>query len=373
MKGNLSDLAKNILCPPGHGVYTVNTAKERKEKLNSALYPEAQNHEQVQEKWISSYQDLENLTCTNILGICSDTGGGILRSANWGPLFIRLKLLEDLKHQEDFADLGDIRVIPHLLHDKYLNDETIASCRKALYGDEKAPYPVAPLSLTEFYLDHFYEQYPDKTIFALGGDHSISYPLVKSFLRAKKKQKKKIGLIHFDAHTDLLVERLGIDLCFGSWTSHILDDLQDPSHCFQIGIRSTGKPKEHWEKTFGLTQFWSEDVQKLGPETIVEKITEHYQKEGIEELYISFDIDALDSQFASSTGTPEEGGLEPHQAAIIIKGLLKNFPLSGADLMEVAPFLRTEQDHVTEPEDTLMSAQLISKILIEGLNRYAHL
>ena len=56
---------------------------------------------------------------------------------------------------------------------------------------------------------------------------SVSYPLTKAYLTAKKKQGKRAAIIHFDAHTDLLVERLGIDLCFGSWCTHILDDLHE--------------------------------------------------------------------------------------------------------------------------------------------------
>ena len=63
-----------------------------------------------------------------------------------------------------------------------------------------------------------------------------------------------MAIIHFDAHTDLLTERLGIDLCFGSWCTHILEDLNSPSHLVQLGIRSSGKTKSHWENTFGVKQ-----------------------------------------------------------------------------------------------------------------------
>lgn len=146
-------------------------------------------------------------------------------------------------------DLGGIRVIPHLLSDKYLNEATLANCRKALYHDDQSNYCVSPLSITEDVLHDFYAQFPDKGIFGLGGVHSVSYPLTKAYLQAKKKQGKRTAIIHFDAHTDLLIERLGIDLCFGSWCTHILDDLPVPEHLIQVGIRSTGKSKQHWEIT----------------------------------------------------------------------------------------------------------------------------
>ena len=74
----------------------------------------------------------------------------------------------------------------------------------------------------------------------------LSYPLTKAYLKAKREQGKRTAIIHFDAHTDLLVERLGIDLCFGSWCTHILEFLPAPHHLIQFGIRSSGKPKSHW-------------------------------------------------------------------------------------------------------------------------------
>ena len=88
--------------------------------------------------------------------------------------------------------------------------------------------------------------------FHLVGDHSVSYPCVKNFFEHKKKTKTKAGLVHFDAHTDLLDKRLGIDLCFGSWTYHVLPFMEDPTAVAQIGIRSTGKDRQTWEKNFGI-------------------------------------------------------------------------------------------------------------------------
>jgi agmatinase len=366
MNKSLLRSIKQLLCPPGWGVFTVNTAKERKEELANKLYPDSKD---IVKSWQDSFLGFEKQSLTNILGICSDCGGGILRGANWGPLFMRLKLLETLSSGNDFFDLGDVRVIPHLLHDKYLNKQTIESCKQALYQDKFAPHSVSPLSITEEFLDNFYQSYPAKKIFAIGGDHSVSYPLLKSYLKAKKKQGIKVGLIHFDAHTDLLTERLGIDLCFGSWVTHILNDLDSPSLCYQIGIRSSGKSKDHWEKTFGITQYWNSDVNTLGAMEVAHQIIEKLTTDEVDEIYVSFDIDALDSAYASATGTPEPNGLEPHQAIIIIQELQKNFKITGADMVEVAPFVRINPEAMTEPETTLNSAALISKLLIEGLNQ----
>lgn len=359
---NFYEDAIQVLCPPGNGVFTVNTAKERKEILHAILYP----NQVPNEAWKKTLKALENNSEVHILGVPSDCGGGIQRGANWGPLFLRQYLIENNKNLK-VSDLGDIRVIPHLLHDKYLNDETIQNCQRALYSDSSNK-PVSPLSLCEYFLNHFYNCFPQKKVFAIGGDHSVSYPLVKSYLKKSKLQNRNAAVIHFDAHTDLLVERLGIDLCFGSWATHVLDDLNDPSQMIQIGIRSTGKPKEHWEKTFGVKQYWASDVLTRGPEEITEEIIQKLKSKKVDELYISFDIDALDSKYASATGTPEPDGLEPHHALMILRELAKEFPITGADLVEIAPYVKIEaQEQVIEPDSTLQSANAIAKFLLEHM------
>ncbi|MCO4794400.1 MAG: arginase family protein [Bacteriovoracaceae bacterium] len=355
-----------MLCPPGNGVFTVNTAKERKELLHSKLF---ENSDNPSDEWLKCFDNIQNWNKTHLLGVCSDTGGGILRGANWGPLFVRLELLKELKHKNDFIDLGDIRVIPHLLHDKYLNESTLSSCKKALYGDKDSPHPVSPLSLVEYFLDHLYSIKSESNVFAIGGDHSVSYPLVKSWLKNKNKNNIKTALLHFDAHTDLLVERLGIDLCFGSWVTHILDDLPSPSLCHQVGIRSSGKDKSHWEKTFGVHQYWTKEVKSKGPTAIAETIIQKMKAEGTEEIYVSFDIDAIDSNYASATGTPEPNGLEPHEAIVILELVCKEFKVTGADMVEVSPFLDTGNTKGREPDTTLETSALISSLLIREMNK----
>ena len=355
------------LCPPGNGVFTIHTAQEKRQGLHKKIYGTKDN---VEDLWSKSLSDLPNSDQAVILGICSDTGGGILRGANWGPLFLREALLKETKDEFPFFDLGDVRVIPHLLHDKYLNQETITNCRKALYKSEESTLPVGPLSIAEDVASKFYEVFPGKGLFGIGGDHSTSFPLVKAYLQAKKAQGKRVALIHFDAHTDLLVERLGIDLCFGSWVTHILKDLHKPQDAIQIGIRSSGQPKEHWEKTFGVQQFWADEVLNEGPGPIADKILSYLRKEKIEELYVSFDIDALDSSFASATGTPEPNGLSPHDPMVILQELSKEFPISGADMMEIAPFLQTEKDNNHGAETTLMVGASLSSFLIEEITKW---
>lgn len=356
---------EKCLCPPGNGVFTVNTAKERKEELHHALYGQTNDIENV---WTNAVSNLNSSSKAVMLGIASDCGGGILRGANWGPLFLRSTLLKQYPNLTHF-DLGDIRVIPHLLHDKYLNEATIANCRKALYQDENSQYPVSPLTITENVLHDFYAEFPEKGIFGMGGDHSVSYPLTKAYLQAKKKQGKRAAIIHFDAHTDLLVERLGIDLCFGSWCTHILDDLHENNHLIQVGIRSSGKPKSHWESTFGVKQHWAKEIREQGVESIIASIKTQLANEKIDELYVSFDIDALDDSIASATGTPEPDGMNMEETMAILESLAKDYPITGADMMEIAPFTDSSGLGATSAEKTLSAGAKISAFLINEMSK----
>ena len=359
----LKDKLTQCLCPPGNGVFTVNTAKERKEQLHQTIFGQATG---IEDLWKSSLDKLPDASSAIILGVASDCGGGILRGANWGPLFLRSTLLEKYPQLKVF-DLGDIRVIPHLLSDKYLNDATIENCRKALYQNAKSDYFVSPLSITEDILHDFYAAFPEKGIFGIGGDHSVSYPLTKAYLQAKKQQGKRTGIIHFDAHTDLLIERLGIDLCFGSWCTHILEDLPAPEHLIQVGIRSSGKPKSHWESTFGVKQHWAHEVKTLGVEKVIENILAQLAEQNIDELYVSFDIDAIDDSYASATGTPEPDGLMPQEAMQILRSIAEKYRITGADMMEIAPFTDSSGQGEVSRDKTLTVASEISAFLIEEI------
>ena len=355
----MKDLTK-LLTLPGNGVYTVHTGQDKKEKLFKEYFG-TPDLKKAEIKWTKSLDHL-NPKIPWVIGIPSDNGGGIQRGANWGPLMIRQEIFSESK---SYQDLGDVRVIPHLLHDKYLNPATIKMCQKALYGKVNS-LPVSPLSITEKALKDLYKKYPDARILGFGGDHSVSYPLVKAWLESRKNLKKA-GLLHFDAHTDLMDIRLGIDLCFGTWTYAILDDLATTDHIIQVGIRSSGKTKQHWKKALGVEQIWASEVNKNGIEKTAKKLIKDYKKLGIEELYISFDIDALDIKYASATGTPEKEGLLPSDCAAIIRLVSEEFKITGADLMEVAPFVLPEGVEQRDQQNSMSVAGDMAKLLLHVL------
>ena len=358
------ELAAHWLCPPGEGVFTVNTGSGKRLALQKALYGEVS----PREGWARTLADFKDGQVA-IFGIASDCGGGIQRGANWGPLCVREALLQDGKISA--VDIGDVRVIPHLLHDKYLNEATLRECRQALYQNAESSWPVSPLSLAEAAMQAFHEDFPKSSVFGIGGDHSTSLPLVRAWANAPSRQGKKLGLLHFDAHTDLLEKRLGIDFCFGTWTFHVREFFPTPDQLIQVGIRSTGKDRGHWEKTLNLTQWWAREVKELGAMGVAEKIVKSYQKAKVEELYLSFDIDALDTQWASATGTPEDQGLDPVECALIIQHVAKSIPITGADLMEVAPMVNANFSSNMGQRLTMETAAQIARLLLRTLGAHA--
>lgn len=360
---------QNLLTPPGNGVFTVHTAQEKKEKLHQKLFA-SKDPQKVHESWEHSLQQLKGNKKALLLGIPSDCGGGILRGANWGPLFLRETFLTNSLNKY-YHDLGDIRTIPHLLQDELLNEQTIKRCQRSLYGTDQTDFPVSPLSIAERVLDELATIEPEFKLFSLGGDHSVSYPLVKKYLERKKRSGKKVSIIHFDAHTDLLEERLGVPVCFGSWTFHILSSLEDPSQVIQLGIRSSGQNKDFWKKKYGVEQFWANEIINQSAVQMSAQIETILDKNQTEELYVTFDIDALDKEYASATGTPEKDGLFPHHAIDILNHLTKKYKITGADLVEVAPYIShlSEGSRNPEPENTLLSGNAISEFLLAAMNR----
>jgi agmatinase len=209
-----------------------------------------------------------------------------------------------------------------------------------------------------------------KKILMIGGDHSVSYPSVLKWIENAQRRKVKFAIIHFDAHTDLLDKRLGIDICFGSWAFHMIEKLNNPKDLIQLGIRSSGYDRGHWEQKLGVQQFWADEIsQNLSG--ISKQVIQYLNDQGIEEVYLSFDIDALDSKFVSATGTPEANGMFPHHAIELIKAIGYQTQITGADLVEVAPFINSpyKDPAVPEPYTTLQTATSIMKALLEQMQR----
>ena len=264
---------------------------------------------------------------------------------------------------------GDVRVIPHLLHDSMLNNVQTGECRAALYGGPRTGLPVSPLSITERALDDIHrigEHDGDATrVIAIGGDHSVGWPAFVTAFKASRRANKRIGCLHFDAHTDLMPSRLGVKYCFATWAYHANELLERDGRMVQVGIRASGRERDHWESEMGVRQFWSGrsggECERLGPEALAVEVISILEARDVDCVYVSVDIDALADRFAGATGTPEPDGLSPEFVCKAIEIVGRRFPIVAGDLVEVAPPLRP---HTGEPKMTLDSACRILETLL---------
>lgn len=363
MTAFLPDTLSPLLVPPGNGVYAVSTGVTWTHRLHDHLFG-THDAAQVKQAWHAQLTAGPDAGQVLLLGMPFDNGAGIIRGANWGPLALREAFYQQTDTPAVF-DLGDIKVIPHLLMDELLNEATIKQCREALYGDASTTLPVSPLSQLDQLSAYLVTSHPEHKLITLGGDHSISYALVKNYLQAKTAAGRRAAVIHFDAHTDLLDQRMGLPITFGSWATHILPYLSDPSCLIQIGIRATGHDQTHWETRKGVKQFWADQVRMHGPHVIAEKILQHLLAHHIQEVYVSFDIDSLDQHYAAACGTPEGEGLTLEAACDVLDALKQQVPITGADIVEVAPFVSHPGIDHPEPQTTLHSAMRVLSRLID--------
>ncbi len=164
---------------------------------------------------------------------------------------------------------------------------------------------------------------------AIGGDHSISYPILRALGR-----ERPLGMVHIDAHCDTSGPLEGSRFHHGGpFRQAVLDGVLDPERTVQIGIRGSAEMLYEFSYVAGMTVIHAEEVDALGVAAIVARARAVV---GDAPFYLSFDIDSLDPAFAPGTGTPEVGGLTPREALAILRGLA-GLELAGGDVVEVAP------------------------------------
>jgi agmatinase len=160
---------------------------------------------------------------------------------------------------------------------------------------------------------------------SLGGDHYITYPLLKAHF----KKYGPLALVHFDAHRDVEVDdggRIDHGTMFGY---AVREGLIDPRKSVQMGIRTTFTG----ETTMGFRIVYADEVHDSSSDQLAAIIKKQVGKS---KAYLTFDIDCLDPSAAPGTGTPIPGGMSYHQAASVIRKLTDvNFV--AMDVVEVSP------------------------------------
>ena len=168
----------------------------------------------------------------------------------------------------------------------------------------------------------------DKKLFPItfGGEHSITPGCIEPFT----KKFKNICLLHFDAHADLRESYNGQKFSHASAIKRCLD-FKNVS-VISFGIRNISKSEIHFLKKNSrrINIFWAKDKKKWNLSKF-KKIIKN------KTVYLTFDVDGLDSSIMPATGTPEPGGLFWDETLDILKIAMKNSNIVGADINELAP------------------------------------
>jgi len=167
---------------------------------------------------------------------------------------------------------------------------------------------------------------------AIGGDHSITLPI----LRAMAKRHGPVALVHVDAHADVNDDMFGEKEAHGTVFRRAYEEkLIDPAKTYQIGLRGTGYSAEDFKEAagWGFQQYLAQELWGRSLSTLGKEIRRDI---GDAPVYVTYDIDSLDPAFAPGTGTPEIGGLTTPQAMELIRAL-RGLNIVGGDLVEVSP------------------------------------
>jgi agmatinase len=287
------------------------TEKPRYRPVDAMLYPRFSG--------IRTFMRLPQVTDLTdvdfaIVGVPFDTGDTYRIGARFGPEGIRSQsmLLRPFNPALNVAifdycsgvDYGDLPVTPGYLPESHAQIEARAS---AVYASGATP------------------------VF-LGGDHSVSLPL----LRATAKKFGKVALIHFDSHSDLWPGYFGGKDTHGTPFRRAYEEgLIDTSRSIQVGLRGSVYDADdvNMPGDLGFQVITGPELHDMGMKEAIRQIR---ARVGSAAAYVTFDIDFVDPAYAPGTGTPEVGGFTSAQSLELVRGLA-GLNTIGYDVVEVMP------------------------------------
>ena len=231
-----------------------------------------------------------------LIGIPTDQHSSFLRGPASAPAAIRAALAS--AHGNSATERGS-----EIGHDFHLLDGGDVAIAEGAGDDDRIRAAIAAC--------------PGPVI-ALGGDHSISFPVVETLAR----RHGHFDILHFDAHPDLYDELDGNRRSHASPFARIMEG-GHAQRLVQIGIRT-------------LNRHCREQAARFGVEIIEARhFSNQWRPQFTRPLYVSIDIDALDPAFAPGVSHPEPGGLSVRQIVNILLDLKS--PIIGGDVVELNP------------------------------------
>lgn len=190
---------------------------------------------------------------------------------------------------------------------------------KPVKADNKFPFGELSLAV-EAILDK--KQFP----IVLGGEHSLSLGPI----RAVAQRYKDLSILHIDAHADLRESYDGNPYSHASAAYQFYHVLENPN-LVQVGIRNISEEEHLWlEKTKpNIHTFYDYQRDSWNFPQMIDLLSDN--------VYLTIDVDGLDSAIMPATGTPEPGGVTWHQVTALIRQLAKRKNIVAMDVVELAP------------------------------------
>jgi len=181
-----------------------------------------------------------------------------------------------------------------------------------------------------------------KFLCMLGGEHSISAPVV----RASQRAFPQLSVLQIDAHADLRDRYDGTEFSHASTMRRVLETCP----AVQVGIRSLSIEEARVIPELPTRIFFAKDI--CGRTGWIEKVVESLSQD----VYLTIDIDGLDPSLVPSTGTPEPGGLMWYELLSLLRAVAQARRIVGMDLVELAP-------SPMSPAPCFLAAKLVYKVL----------
>ena len=275
-----------------------------------------------------------------VLGVPFDSTSSYVPGSRFAPTSIReasasiesnsLMGMDSFIEDARIADLGDLAVV---------------------HGDPRATLERVARVVSELASD-------GKIPIILGGEHTITAGVIRGLVDAGRRP----CLVVFDAHLDLRDEYLGLRYSHACAIRRALEYVPTAKIAF-VGVRAYSRDEAEYVERAGsdrIKVFGSLTMARLGPANVAGRILNHLSS--CSEIYVSFDIDAIDPSEAPGTGTPEPLGLRASEALSTLVRLIDD-RLIGFDLVEVNPLV--DHSRVT----SVLAARMVQEAILAHMEK----
>lgn len=163
----------------------------------------------------------------------------------------------------------------------------------------------------------------------LGGEHTITLGALRAMKYWMDKKGEKFGVVQFDAHADMRSEYKGDRFSHATVMRWVVEELELP--LVQFAVRDISPEEVKVRERYNITHYDAYFLARVGLPK--QPLPEDFPKN----IYISFDLDGLDSSLMPATGTPSPGGMSWKETQFILEACAKDHPVIGMDVVELAP------------------------------------